>query len=362
MKICNSNDFQTLLLAINRIDKSARDWKILLRQLRTLINADFAVLVDQFPSIGYRGQIYHEGCDREHVAHYQCSLFKFDEAATKPFPKSFPRAEILDSKHPLHTKFLQPFGVKSGLIIDSLVDNRIAARLFLGRSASENPFSSNERHILDMLAPHLEQSIQQRGIFLALAEQSDVFCRTIDSLPLPTLLLGRNSCIFHESDKARPLFTSNGNFHKRHGKLEITLAGENFNLDKKINDLLLKSTHGRRESSDIFSLGNFQILLKPVSSTNEFTHNNYVAMFVFDVDTAPAPDHALLKKLFRFTNAETRLAMLLAQGQSIDEAKLVLGISKHTVRTHLRAMFVKAGVSRQASLVQKIVTSAAMLH
>ena len=58
----------------------------------------------------------------------------------------------------------------------------------------------------------------------------------------------------------------------------------------------------------------------------------------------------ILKVRYQMTGAECRLAMVLANGLSLEEAAEEGGISLHTVRTHLRNIFAKTGVKRQSAL------------
>jgi DNA-binding CsgD family transcriptional regulator len=69
----------------------------------------------------------------------------------------------------------------------------------------------------------------------------------------------------------------------------------------------------------------------------------------------------LVRQLFDFTPAETRLALRLAGGMSLGEACEDLGISPHTGRAHLKTIFAKSGVTRQAELVRLILRGVATL-
>jgi DNA-binding CsgD family transcriptional regulator len=66
-------------------------------------------------------------------------------------------------------------------------------------------------------------------------------------------------------------------------------------------------------------------------------------------NSSPAPE--LLQALFDLTPAEARLASQLTEGRSIEQVALSDGLSHNTIRTHLKSVFAKTGVQRQAELV-----------
>jgi DNA-binding CsgD family transcriptional regulator len=86
-----------------------------------------------------------------------------------------------------------------------------------------------------------------------------------------------------------------------------------------------------------------------------------VALFISDPELQVRGSGEALGRLFDLTRAEARLALMLANGASLEEASGTLGISKHTGRAHLRAIFGKTGVSRQSQLVSLILKSVASL-
>ncbi|WID96221.1 helix-turn-helix transcriptional regulator [Bosea vestrisii] len=63
------------------------------------------------------------------------------------------------------------------------------------------------------------------------------------------------------------------------------------------------------------------------------------------------PSLQVLMSLFDLTPAEMKLAAVLAQGLSLQEAALQSGIQMTTARTHLDRIFRKTGTSRQGQLV-----------
>jgi DNA-binding CsgD family transcriptional regulator len=69
----------------------------------------------------------------------------------------------------------------------------------------------------------------------------------------------------------------------------------------------------------------------------------------------------LLQDLFQLTPAQAAVAQNLAAGRSLSQAAEVLGISLHTVRDHLKAVFAKTRTTRQPQLVTLLARSVAGL-
>lgn len=84
-------------------------------------------------------------------------------------------------------------------------------------------------------------------------------------------------------------------------------------------------------------------------------------LFVGDPERPVAFDATRISRLYGLSRAEARVAALLARGFRLEEAADSLGIAYETVRKHLKQIFVKTSVSRQAELVRMLVTGPAGL-
>jgi len=62
----------------------------------------------------------------------------------------------------------------------------------------------------------------------------------------------------------------------------------------------------------------------------------------------------LLRDLYRLTQAEARVARTLVEGMNVEEAAAHLGLSRHTVRTHLKHVLAKTGTRSQTELVRMV--------
>ncbi len=86
-------------------------------------------------------------------------------------------------------------------------------------------------------------------------------------------------------------------------------------------------------------------------SALEIFSGAYALMYVTEVTTKAGPQPALLEALFDLTAAEAKIASRLVEGQSVASMALGLSVTPETIRKHLKSIFAKTGVHRQAELV-----------
>jgi DNA-binding CsgD family transcriptional regulator len=86
-----------------------------------------------------------------------------------------------------------------------------------------------------------------------------------------------------------------------------------------------------------------------------------VAVFLRDPLKDCNPTPSAVGQLFGLTRVETRLALEMTNGATLDEAAAMLDIRRNTARTHLRSIFAKIGIQRQAGLVRVILNSVAVM-
>ena len=63
-----------------------------------------------------------------------------------------------------------------------------------------------------------------------------------------------------------------------------------------------------------------------------------------------------LRERYGLTAREVRVALLIAEGHVVKDVSAILEVSIFTVRAHLRRIFMKTGVNRQAALVRLLLT------
>lgn len=90
------------------------------------------------------------------------------------------------------------------------------------------------------------------------------------------------------------------------------------------------------------------LMFLPVLS--EPQHDRLALMVVTSPSQSKVPAIEILQGLFKLTPSEARLAYEIGHGRSLKDASDNLSISNETVRTVLKRIFAKCGVSRQSEL------------
>jgi DNA-binding CsgD family transcriptional regulator len=100
-----------------------------------------------------------------------------------------------------------------------------------------------------------------------------------------------------------------------------------------------------------------------MSSRNSMWSNSpAVAIFITDPEAETGTDPQHLRTLFRLTVTESKVAMALMQGASLEAATDGLGMRIQTGRVHLKRIFSETETGRQGELIRLLLTSIASLR
>lgn len=102
------------------------------------------------------------------------------------------------------------------------------------------------------------------------------------------------------------------------------------------------------------TLATLTVSVVPLKGAHPLTALGPQLAMVVLVDPAAQDDddQHVLADLFALSRSETRLALMLAAGQTVQEFAAAQQCSLHTARTHLRNLMQKSGCHRQVEIVQ----------
>mgnify|MGYP000854129095 FL=1 len=173
----------------------------------------------------------------------------------------------------------------------------------------------------------------------------------LDRLALGVVLLDANGGVVHANPLAQNLSGAAG--ISLSGR--FAASGEN---GRKLSALIAGLAPGKGMAPTGLRLDDgCQLMIIGMSLPAHSHHDEAVAMLILSgTDSKPPMDTATLGQLFGLTPMEAQVACLLAEGLRRSQIADRLAISGTTVAFHLRNIFSKTGVQRQAELVALILS------
>ena len=198
---------------------------------------------------------------------------------------------------------------------------------------------------------------QQSGHALALQT-------AIDALPVGMLLVNEDLQVLHLNSYAQEIINHNKVLEYSQDKLSARERSVQQSLTQLVESSVEQARSGIQQGSDaIFIKSSPQADQIEVIATPSLGDDGEViiVLYLFDASLERVVSRDILTRLYGLTKTEAKLAQLLVGGATLDSAAQSLEISVNTARTHLKHVFHKTGINRQAELVHRIETGPAAL-
>lgn len=222
-------------------------------------------------------------------------------------------------------------------------------------------FDRRSAALLDRLLPHLAGAFALHRRAAVLIAQRTALASLIDGALGGALLCDAAGNIAYASVAARRLLDRGTILYLARGRLAARDPAADAALTRIFS---APSSGGGAASHSIAARGRDGggvrlTILRAVANTILDPQVDGIAYQVLIEANAEGPTNDIDRVADRhgLTPAEARLARLLAGGASLKDAAERLGVSINTVRTHLRQVFQKTGVSRQAELIRLLLST-----
>ena len=218
---------------------------------------------------------------------------------------------------------------------------------------------------IDMVArvlPHLRQYVRVRTALVEAEALGTSVAALLDNTRTCVVQLGWNGQIVEANDRAVELLRNSDGLSDRDGTLSAATPKDNVALQTllaralpRFGDLGASGSMTVRRPS---LLPRLVLHVKPVANRERNHRSRNVAALVLIVDPVERAriDSRVLAAAFDLSPAETQVAVLLAEGQTTRQIAATTGRGYSTVRTHLKHIFAKLGVSRQFEVAQLVLT------
>lgn len=211
------------------------------------------------------------------------------------------------------------------------------------------PFGKPQDNILKTLAPHLRRALQLRSRLMRHASLARTTLEALDHMAAGVILLDTQDKVLYLNNAASSILARNDG---------ITIKNDRIVAPCDINGRLkaaLASLHGGA-ATIARSSGNpdYIVVVIPGRVAEGLFGELPTAktLFVTDPGSSVLSQEDLLRKIWRLTPAEIRVAIALLDGLRPREISERHRVTEATVRSQIHAIFGKTGTQRQAELMR----------
>ena len=221
-------------------------------------------------------------------------------------------------------------------------------------------WSFHQTEMIERLLPHLRQYVRVRQVLAEVGGLKDSLATLLDYSATGVIQLNRRGRIVAVSDRARDILQRQDGLFDQSGFLCARASADNDRLQGLLARALpLWGGQGVAGSMVVTGPpgGSRPVLyVTPVGRANGAVVSWEVAALVLVVDPySQLPvDHALVEAALDLSPAESRVAVLLAEGKTVREVAMATERSEATIRWHVRQIFEKQGLSRLGQLVSLV--------
>ena len=321
----------------------------------------------RFVGLYYRGQ-RREDLEREYLETYH------------PVDERVPRVRQLPDGRLVHaTDLYTPEELKSSPAYNEAMrrgrhQNGLLVRLdgtdgshmtwALGDPLAADGWGSSRIAIVTRLLPQIRQFVRVRQALVRAAAQSTTATALLDNPRIAVIQLDRRGRILTANDRALAILRDSGGVSDRDGMLRADEPADELRLGRLLAAALPTSGSVAVGGSMLLSRPSvsppFVVHVRPVPVPQPDYGARHVAALVLIVEPGRRHrvDPGLVATTLGLTPAEGRVAVWLAEGRSVGEMAAATGRTKGAVYWHLKQIYQKLPVSRQADLVRLVLSIA----
>ncbi|MFM0247773.1 helix-turn-helix transcriptional regulator [Paraburkholderia sediminicola] len=369
--------FSELMARIYKGPLDTPPWADALELIRTSLGANYTTLILRSPSSDRRGLMVHAsetGPGLPGEASYNNYYYSLDPFVDLPTNRVVSVDEVFGDtgwlSSELYRQFLKPADIRYLMGADLRTESGVECSFRVCRSHASTHFQARDKAFCALLLPHLWRAVELHSRLNIVESERTLYANTIDHMQIGTITLDEGGAIMRANSVANEILAEADGLRITHGAVEATNGQENRNLQRLVRHARMGhfgTVNPAVDAMPITRSGDrpkLGVLVRTIP-LSEWSGDNKrrpaTVLFLRDPDRKSERSQDILRKLFDLTPAETSLALLLTNGLTLDEASDELHVSKNTGRAHLRSIFSKTGVTRQAMLMRILLGSVVSL-
>ena len=224
-------------------------------------------------------------------------------------------------------------------------------------------WNSGNIEMIERLLPHIRQFVRVRHALIRAEALGASFTELLDNTEVGVIYLDQRGMIYETDARARTILRQGDGLLDRGGFLRARLSADDAKLGRLLARALPKSGDAAASGSMAVSrspvLPRFALHVNPVVIGHPDLGARRIAAIVLIVDPGTrrriAPD--LLSATLGLTEAQSVVAAELAAGNSVRDIAVATRRRESSVRSLVKQMHVRLGITRQADLVRMVLSA-----
>jgi DNA-binding CsgD family transcriptional regulator/PAS domain-containing protein len=367
-------DFSGLVESVYKGPLESPPWKTFLESMKGLLSASFTVIIlrpaapERPPVLVVAGPASVEATEA-----YNTRFFEMDPFVGLPPDRVVTAIDLIGERQWLdgtfYREYMQPLDILHILGVDLVTSEGEHCGFRATRSHAQPAFSAQDKALCQLVLPHLKQAVHLHSHMDLIESERRLFSGAIERLQVGTVTLDAKGAILSINEEAAAILAEKDGIRLTGGALQAEYKEENTKLQRLTNSAL--AGHAGQAPTVIEAIAitrpsgrsKLSVLIRtlPEGEWSDGKGQPRVAVFLRNPESKGLGSLDIVRRLFDLTHAEASLALLLANGLTLDEAAEQLNVRRNTARAHLRSIFSKMGVTRQTELVRLVLNSVAQL-
>ena len=237
------------------------------------------------------------------------------------------------------------------------------AEVFL-LTRAQGVYDAADRALLDQLVPHVARAWRVRRAIERWQDRGADMAAALDRLERGVVVTDAGGAVRYANRAAERLLGDGNTIDATRGRLRATRPADTAALAAMID----RATHTGigRDAAAVGALAlprddeaPLAVVAEPLAPAHGDrlgqTRGHGAILFLSDAAASSRPSPERLQSVYGLTGAEAQVAARVVDGDGLAAAAKAVGISENTAKTHLKAVFGKVGVTRQAQLVRRVI-------
>jgi DNA-binding CsgD family transcriptional regulator len=343
-------------------------WRDVVGKAGRFVGGSVATIFSKNPAAGSGNVYYESGIDPHYRKLYFDKYIKLDPSTTGQYfadvEEPLAISDLMPCREFLETRFYREWAQPQGLVdfVSAVLDKSATTAALFGvfRYEREGTVDDETRQRMRLIVPHIRRAVLIGRIIDLKAAEAASLADSLDGLSAGMCLVDAVGRIVH-ANLACHVILETGDFLSMTGGRIVASDPE---IDRSLRELFAAAGGGDA------AIGTQGIAL-PLKAKDGSCYLMHVlpltsgarrlagiayaataALFIRKVATETPPLPEIIARVYGLTPTELRVLLAIVEVGGVPDVAVAIGVAESTVKTHLKRLFLKTGVSRQADLVK----------